>query len=266
MDIEIPSTDGVTLQATLAGNWDRTDKIVLFVHGITSPSRDESYGYFKRLAEKFAESGVASLRFDARLHGKTTAPKDLTFTLRGLRDDIAAARAAIGERAPAAAVSLFGLSMGGLGALSAPGDLPYDKIILSAPVLDGWHVFGRDPAMVQAARAGRTVDLYGVPIADAFFNEMASANVVNVLRYLRQHTLPVLLIHGTKDNVCPAKYVKSLLRSGGPQVTPLEMPGMGHLYPMADDEEDYNLWPRRPGSERNLATIAARSLAFLNGK
>ena len=233
--LTIPSTDGVQLSAVLNGDLATAHTVILFAHGWTG-SKDEAYGYFKRLAENLAPQGIASLRFDARGHGETELPASMPFTVAGYCADIAACHAWLAAQAPTLPIILFGLSLGGLVAVQiSQSDNAYQAIIAAAPVLNGADLLDRyvdDIGMLET------------DLRDVTPQTLASG---------AHHTL--IILQGGEDDVCLPKYAEEFI-SHCPQARLVILPRMGHLYPELNDEtESQRYYDRSAQSEDNLRQI-----------
>ena len=110
-NITFRSLDGYRIAGTLAEARSDERGAVVIVHGI-AVDRDEFGAFNVKLAQRLAEAGFRSLRFDLRGHGESDGGfEDLT--LCGGISDIAAAVAYLETVAHAPSVHLVGASFGG---------------------------------------------------------------------------------------------------------------------------------------------------------
>ena len=134
-DLSFRSLDGLRLAGTLVSPEPASDRAVVLVHG-GGVTREEG-GFFTRLAEGLALSGVASLRFDLRGHGES-AGRMAELTLAAVLNDIRVALAQIRDATGALLVSLLGASFGGgicaYYAAKRPAEI--ERLVLLNPQLD----------------------------------------------------------------------------------------------------------------------------------
>src|SRR5205085_1697342 len=104
------SPDGLRLVGTFVSSGGGAGVVVVLVHG-GGVTREEG-GFFSRLADGLAASGVASLRFDFRGHGESEGRQE-DLTISGVLNDIDAAVRQAKSLASSASVGLLGASFGG---------------------------------------------------------------------------------------------------------------------------------------------------------
>lgn len=194
-EVQIPSTDGITLQ----GWWVDAPKVktvAIFLHGYAM-NRAE----LAPVAFRFWQLGMASLMIDFRAHGRTRAG---TSTIGWKeREDVRAACLWVRERMPGAKIVLIGSSMGSAAAGMAVGDDPdiADAVVLDSSysklshAIPGWWRFlgGRFLQIVLAP-----VVWLAIPIAKV------NPYRVDVAERLKQaHRVPFLVLHGEADDLAP---------------------------------------------------------------
>lgn len=203
------SYDGTPLEGTLQSGDAGGARVVLMVHGITS-SRDE-FGLYSGLAERLADDGMPSFRFDYRCHGVNK--RSMTaLTLAGVVNDIeAAARAAV-NAVKCTQIHVVGMSFGGgLSAHWASTTLQaVSSVVMFAPVLDyeedtlGQYKMLSDGALTpDAARTlKRTGSLKagGIRYGAALLNELPHFSGVTAISRL---ACPCLIVHGDADSIVP---------------------------------------------------------------
>ncbi len=113
--LAIPSSDGVTLGATLSvPNGKTHPKVVILVHGSGPGTRDEElagHRPFAVLADFLARRGVAVVRYDKRGISRSTGDYE-NHTLPQLVDDLNAVVKAMAARKQFSRIGLIGLSEG----------------------------------------------------------------------------------------------------------------------------------------------------------
>lgn len=201
--VEFSSYDGLKLQGTFRKNEGVHLGNMLFVHGIFA-SRDED-GFYTTLANRLAEIGVASLRFDFRCHGVNTLPFE-NLSLAGIVNDIDAAFGKLEQVANQASKNfVFASSFGGgVSAFWAKrnGIDKINTVFLLAPVISyEWDVrktSGKD-LEPQLASVGY-VDYVNHKIGRALVNEMPYINGIDAVS---SPIFNVVIFHGTADDDVP---------------------------------------------------------------
>lgn len=208
-EAEFCSADGTALRGTLRSvPSPRLD--ALLVHGITADREED--GFYRQLAERLAEAGMSSLRFDFRAHGKSQGRYE-DLTLSGVINDIGSAYRTLSDSLPAGAPKVvvaasFG---GGLAACWAAdnGRLP-DGLVLLNPLLDyGRRMLFDKPfweggALTKGGQEGLNGEGW-LPhgefrMGKALFNELFC---IRPHERLKELGVPLLAIHGSSDSVAP---------------------------------------------------------------
>ncbi len=189
--------------------------VVLLAHGYLPPAqyRSRRYGHRERLF--LARRGYVVVQPDYRNYGGSTQesdgfvarprgyPEDLLNAVRALRR----AGLPIVRRGP---VNLFGRSMGGGAALQALAARPrlFRSLVLSSPLssraADTFHRWVQPGTPLF----DRVVTGYGRPHDNPAFWHAAS-----VRRWFRRIDVPVVVHHGTADDVCPIRWSRRTVRA-----------------------------------------------------
>lgn len=237
--LRIASTDGVQLDARLTQTDGVPKGMVVLVHGIASEK--EEGGLYTRLAAALAGVGFDSLRFDFRGHGQSSG-NSADMTIRGETEDLSAAVACARQHS-AAPLGILAASFGAVATmnfLKAGGDI--HALVLWNPVLDLQHTFTHPQMpwgkalfseenraeMEQTGKLHIGAHTYG----RALFEEMETHFPYRVLERL---SLPVLTIHGDRDEI--TSYDLSM-RYGAPNANSetLPLPGVGHGFGAKGDQ------------------------------
>ena len=209
--------------------------LVVLAHGWSAPDRYRSGSRFERERRLLALNGFVALQIDYRNYGGST--RESVGVVRrplGYPEDLVNAVLAVRRaRLPsvdASRIGLFGRSMGGgvvLNALAAKPGLA-DAAVLSSPVssgaADNYRRWVADDARLRA----RVVAAYGTPATRPDLWRQASART-----YLDRVHVPILIAHGTADDVCPIAWSEATaaaLRRGGDDVTLQRYPGEDHRF------------------------------------
>jgi pimeloyl-ACP methyl ester carboxylesterase len=190
--------------------------VVVLVHGWGS-----SHGRMTFLAEPLLRGGHPVFLFDVRYHGES--PDAPFVTARHFRDDTLAAVREVRAVYPHRPVVLIGHSMGGSAAILAVAEgAPVDALVTIAAPADLWGVWAH------------FFDQKGLPgswIVRAFnpFWRYRAGVPFSTLRpdvRVKELDLPLLLIHGDRDQSVPPEHARILARGAG--VEAVVMGGMGH--------------------------------------
>ena len=236
-ELQFASFDGITLSGTICSPAEPIKAIVLFVHGITS-DRSE-WGVFDKAAELFAEHGAASLRFDYRGHGKSTAPAS-QITLHGITRDIEAAWSQIAPTESMMKSYIIGSSFGGgLAYHTASVIGGFSHAFLLAPVFDyakdikktapKWKSDIKKKGYIEYSTLHLSADI--VAEAEKFKSIPANAN------------LSATIFHGNKDDDVPISSSRAVA-SRHRKFELIEVRGAGHVIaaPGDLDMEDPRSW------------------------
>ena len=231
--VQFHSWDGTGLHGTLR-TVQEPSAGVLLVHGLTG-DRDEN-GLYVDLAARLARSGMRSLRFDIRGHGRTGGRYE-DVTMSGVVGDIGAAYGQLAQGLPRGAPALVvGMSFGGAmsvcwaaaTSVKSAGEpakgrhtrvtadpmvraAPLAGIVLLCPLFDCrkrfltdrpyWSGTGlSDEAAAGLAYRGWLEHAGGFRIGRAMYNELS---IVRPQDRIADVDIPVLTIHGDVDAVAP---------------------------------------------------------------
>jgi uncharacterized protein len=241
--VEFRSLDGLRLRGTLVVPSSLRGPAVVLVHG-GGVTREEG-GFYTRLSAALADAGLPSLRFDFRAHGDSEGRGE-DLTIAGVTNDIRAAVAHVREMTGSGPVALIGASFGG--GISAfftarhPGQVR--KLVLFNPLLDYKKRFIDDKpdwdgeqiteqAGLKLTTQGFLAHSPTFRLGRALLNEIF---YLSPRQALSEVTVPVLLMHGTRDTFIP---VESSRAAAG-QLTSararlIEIEGAQHGFAVHDD-------------------------------
>jgi dipeptidyl aminopeptidase/acylaminoacyl peptidase len=188
----------------------------LMLHGFTG-NKSEAHQMYVKLSRALASHGIASLRFDFRGCGDSGGSFEDLSIRSEVVDAVEAVRFLARHRhVNSRRLALVGLSMGGAVASYLVGRerTRFKTMALWAPVADGTGIldgFSTPEAVAALAETGITdhgANLVGVQ----FIRQFAE---MKPLREIVKSRCPVLLVHGSRDEVVPAhnsdQYEKALL-------------------------------------------------------
>lgn len=243
----IRTLDGLHLMGTLVTPGSAATQAVVLVHG-GGVTREEG-GFFTRLADGLAASGVASLRFDLRGHGESEGRQE-DLTLSAILNDIRVVIAHVRDSLGVEDVTLLGASFGGgicaYFAAQRPDDV--SRLVLFNPQLDykkrtidSRSYWENDYLQDEAARQLAT---------DGFLQFTPTLKhgrpIFNEVFWLRPHEAlgdvqaPTLIVHGTKDTLVPIESSRTAVaRFGGPCEL-VEIDGSQHGFAVHDDPQYLN--------------------------
>ncbi|WP_432982988.1 alpha/beta hydrolase [Dactylosporangium sp. CA-233914] len=204
----------------------------------------EEGGFFGRLAEGLAASGVASLRFDLRGHGESEGRQE-DLTISGVLNDI---RAAVGHAKTLARteqVRLLGASFGGgicsFFAARHPEELA--SLVLINPLINYKRRFVDDKPYWSNDQidesAGHELLVQGfLPHSPTFKLGRPLLNEVFYLRpdqAVEEIATPTLVLHGTGDTFIPVQSSRDLVAKIGAHARLIEIEGAQHGIAVHDD-------------------------------
>lgn len=180
---------------------EKVPAVILF-HGFTG-TKLEPHRLFLKLSRALEKQGIASFRFDFLGSGES----DGNFEDMTVSSEIAEAHAILDfvkkdERIDATKICLLGLSMGGLVASVLAGERAAEihKLILLAPAGNMYELM---MYMVKQNKIDITAPYYdhaGNLVGRSFLEDLKT---INVFERAKPYRGPVLLIHGTNDDVVP---------------------------------------------------------------
>jgi hypothetical protein len=183
---------------------------LLLCHGI-----GEQVEHWPRVQQMLAESGVASLVFDYAGYGRSTG----WFSVRQAEEDAVAAFNHLDRLTAPLLVSLLGLSLGSGVAGAVLSRVPAHRLVLLG-------------AFTSLRNAAVSV---GIP---RFF-EPAVPDTWNTGAALADCRIPVLIVHGEKDNLFPPRIAEELAARCGSKCELVIVPGLGHNEPFYHPRESY---------------------------
>ncbi|MFH1753866.1 MAG: alpha/beta fold hydrolase [Candidatus Omnitrophota bacterium] len=206
--VRFKSGDGISLCGILTVPDKRPKGAAIMTHGITAEKNE--CGFYIKLAELFAENGLASLRFDFRGHGESSG-KLCEMTIKGEIGDIEAAASFLKTQGHGN-FAIIGTSFGGGSAVLYAKKYPnkVSSMVLIYPVLDYKKTF-LDPKTQWAEKwftpqALAKAKLTGKLAIDSF--EVGERLIEEFHRYdpgksLLKLSIPTLIVHGTEDTSVP---------------------------------------------------------------
>lgn len=217
--IKFNSSDGTPLHGWFIPAKNKTPKAakatVVFSHGNAG-----SVSYHLGFCAWLAETGYNVMLYDYRGFGKSGGKLDR----RGMINDVKAAFSYIRKRPDIDTTRLisYGHSLGGAKSITALGENPVKG--LCAIVIDG--TFASYQAMAEA---------FGGQLgASLVSDELAPKDFISKLP-----PIPLLVVHGTKDEVVPFAQGKQLFRAAGEPKTLFEVPSGRHGTALSADNGAY---------------------------
>jgi pimeloyl-ACP methyl ester carboxylesterase len=241
---EFRSLDGLLLRGSVVIPVGSLGGAAVLVHG-GGVTRDEG-GFFTRLADGLAGSGVASLRFDLRGHGQSEGRQE-ELTLSGIVNDIRAAVAHARDVTGSDPVDVIGVSFsGGISALFAsryPDQVR--RLVLLNPLIDYKKRFIDDKPYWSDDRidetAGRELAERGFLAHSPTFK--LGRPLLNEIFQLRpdramgEITTPTLVVHGTRDTFIPVDSSRTYVQLVRGPARLLEIDGAQHGFAVHDDPQ-----------------------------
>lgn len=241
MTTTLSSLDGTQLAADVVVP-SGADRGVVLVHG-GGVDRHEG-GFFDRLADGLAGSGVASLRVDLRGHGQSAGRRE-DLTLAAVANDVRAALDDLAARLPAERVSLLGASFSGgvCATVAARHPARIDRLILINPLLDYkkrfvddkdyWHDNRIDPDVAARLAADRYVAHSPTfPLGIGLLNEVFWWDTRADLPRI---AAPTLVVHGSGDTFIPIESSRTAMAALTCQAELVELDGAQHGAAVHDD-------------------------------
>lgn len=198
----IKSTSGAELSALLDAPVEPTKKIAVLCHGLAS---HKGSTFNTGLARHLVAGGIATLRFDFFGHGQSTGRfQDLT-PAKAVQD--VESVAAWCKKQGYEEIALVGSSFGGNACLMAAATVKPKALVLRAPVSDYAALYEArysDAQVAEWKKAGKL--FYGsfegrtYELGYCFYDDAAKQKAYAAASKV---TAPVLLLHGTADDVVP---------------------------------------------------------------
>ncbi|WP_155432229.1 alpha/beta hydrolase [Secundilactobacillus folii] len=225
--------DGLTLRASYIPASSNSQRVVILAHGINH-AREQMIPY----ARLFHENNFNVLMPDARAQGQSDGHR-IGFGWPDRKDYLRWVDEVIQQVGTDAQIVLMGFSMGAATVLAAAGEnLPAN---VKAIIADSGFA-----SIYQMAKTTLRRDFHLpanpiVPIADwlARWRTGSRLSQERVDEQLKHAHVPILIIHGTKDQVVPLKHAKTLYEAiQGPKQSYI-VPNAQHIGAYAQDPARY---------------------------
>jgi pimeloyl-ACP methyl ester carboxylesterase len=240
--VTLRTLDGLRLSGTLVHPGTRSSQGVVLVHG-GGVTRDEG-GFFTRLANGLADSGIPSLRFDLRGHGESEGRQE-ELTLATILNDIRVAVSRLRDATAVQEITLLGASFGGgvCAYYAAKRADEISRLVLFNPQLDykkrtiDTRPYWVDDSISEEAALRLTEDgfiqftptlRHGRPL----LNEVFWLHPYAVLGEVRS---PTLIVHGTRDTFVSVESSRSAARQFRAPCELVEIDGAQHGFAVHDD-------------------------------
>lgn len=205
---------------------------VLILHG----HRDSRYGALYR-ANDLARYAGHLVVFDWPAHGDCTAPW-MTCGQREPADAIAVLDGLPTELTDRPVV-LFGYSLGGQIAIKTAG--LYDRF--AAVLADSPYRYWSSPIKMRARKLGYPVLIF-LPLVAVGFRLIGSLKAFDRVHYAAKIKVPLLVLHGTDDRICPHEEGRQLAEAA-PRGEFVSIEGGRHIHLANHDPEKYHGAVRR---------------------
>ena len=230
-EVRITAHDGAVLVADYFHVKDGAP-IELGVHGYRSMGPRDLYGG----AKEALEAGHNVLLIDQRAHGRSGGGA-ITFGALESRDVKLWAEYLVGRFGEDTKILLFGMSMGAATVLIASGlDLPKQVkgIIADCPCSNGWEIISR-----TGKKRGAPVFLLKpfVFLGARLFGKFKIKDT-DVRAAVKHARVPILLIHGLKDDFVPA-YMSEEIKAANDKIRLELFPEARHIESYLVDTERY---------------------------
>lgn len=198
-------------------------RTLIMSHGFRG-SKDGS-GKAVRLAEMAADIGFTVVRYDF------TPGQSLSMQVAELTSVIAFCRQHTGER-----IILLGRSMGGCASLAcAAADPSIEGLALWATPCNLTETFqlalGKDYALLEQGERLKLNDSYGtLELKPEFICDFAKHDLLRSMHSLADRRIPVLVLHGTADEIVPIRQARLLYETAVQPKTFVQIDGGDHQF------------------------------------
>lgn len=245
VSIEVPETDGIpahTIPAIVTVPvGEGAYPGVVMLHG-TGSNKDEAGGGYIMAAERMAEEGIASIRFDFMGNGDSEAQySDYNYTSASIDAKAAADYLAGLDEVKGDSIAVLGWSQGGTNAIVAAAEYPgtFNAVITwaGATNLQGSGLFpeGFDAAYAATKTEGGyplTFDWRGdLVMGERWFEEVAGTDI---LKKTAEITVPILAINGSADTTVLPENAEKIIASA--------KNGDSELYLIDDCDHTFNVF------------------------
>lgn len=220
--VTIPAKSSV-LQAVIHTPKQESGKTLIISHGFRG-SKDGS-GKAVFLAEQAAAAGFTVVRYDF------TPGQTLSVQVEELTSVIAFCRQHLGKE-----IILLGRSMGGSASLvCAAADPAIKGLALWATPSNLIETFqlalGKDYASLEKGNILILNDSYGkLELKPEFIRDFAKFDLLSVMQSLVNRSMPVLILHGTKDEIVPIRQALLLYEAAAQPKTFVQIDGGDHQF------------------------------------
>lgn len=188
--------DGVLLK----GHWmkGRFENLIILVHG----HKSNSTGVLK-YSSRLLEAGYGLVVYDTRSFGESGG-KVCTGGIRE-KEDLLQLIPMVQERYPEASIGLWGESMGGATVLQCLEFTPHiDFAVAICPYTELKELFLHH---LSKRKLKGFLLQWSYRWAELFFKRIAGCNIeeISAKKALKDNPIPLLLLHGSKDNYVPAQ-------------------------------------------------------------
>lgn len=221
-NVTIAAKDSV-LQAVIHRPEQESGKTLIISHGFRG-SKDGS-GKAVLLAEQAVAAGFTVVRYDF------TPGQTLSVQVEELTSVIAFCRHHLSEE-----IILLGRSMGGSASLvCAAADPAIKGLALWATPSNLVETFqlalGNDYVSLEKGNMLILNDSYGkLELKPEFIRDFAKVDLLSVMQSLVNRTMPVLILHGTKDEIVPIRQARLLYQTAGQPKTFVQIDGGDHQF------------------------------------
>lgn len=184
----------------------RTKTIVVCAHGLFSNKNSITYREFTRSMKRL---GVATLVFDFYGHGESSGRfEDITIS-EGVSNVKTALNYA--KKLGYKNIGLLGGSFGGICSIMAASKAKISFLMLKSPVVFDYKeiVANKKIDVKKWEKDGRIVYENGKPLKYKFYTDSITHNGYKAARKIK---IPVIIVHGNKDNIVPIEQSKKVSR------------------------------------------------------